>query len=122
MARLVDNGDGTVFDTKTNLTWQQTPPAAELTWKQAKSYASKEKLAGGGWRVPSIFELMSLISLTGRDKGLLEVYEDWFWSSTLCEGDPSYARVVFFDARIAHSDTGAAAPTTNNDFRVRCVR
>ena len=117
MARLVDNGDGTLFDTKTNLTWQQTPPAAELTWKQAKSYASKEKLAGGGWRVPSIFELMSLLSLTERDNELLEYYEGWFWSSTLSQGGPSYAWSVNFDNGYDNDNDYIGF-----DNQVRCVR
>ena len=121
MARLVDNGDGTVFDTETKLTWQQTPPEAELTWKQAKSYASKEKLAGGGWRVPSIFELESLLSLTGRDKQLLEVYEDDFWSSTLWENEPSYKWLVYFDSRIESMVIGGGQHITGT-LRVRCVR
>ena len=116
MARLVDNGDGTVYDTKTKLTWQQTPPAARLTWEQAKSYASKEKLADGGWRVPSVLELDSLDNLTKRDKDLLEVYEDWFWSSTLFQGGSSYAWFVNF--LIGYSNYSLII----NHGRVRCVR
>ena len=115
MARLVDNGDGTVFDTETQLIWQQTPPEAKLTWKQAKSYASKEKLAGGGWRVPSMFELESLRSLTVRDKQLLEHYEDWFWSSTLLHGDPetAWSVYIYYDSYVNSIADG---------HRVRCVR
>jgi formylglycine-generating enzyme required for sulfatase activity len=48
---------GTVFDTKTKLTWQQTVPAARYAWADAKAYCQTVGLAGTGWRLPTRKEL-----------------------------------------------------------------
>jgi hypothetical protein len=115
--RLIDNGNGTVYDTETHLTWQQDPGDKEYTFRQAKAHASKLKLAGGGWRVPSELELRSLlVGLTDSDKELLFNYKHWYWSSTLFRGGSSVAWDVGFDYGYSYYD----GVTSNN--RVRCVR
>ncbi|RME59932.1 MAG: DUF1566 domain-containing protein, partial [Caldilineae bacterium] len=56
-----DNGDGTVTDNVTGLTWQQTPTGEHLNWEQATAYCESLELAGyDDWRVPSAKELFSL--------------------------------------------------------------
>jgi hypothetical protein len=52
----------TVFDTKTNLTWQRFPPSSPNDWGGAKKYcdALSDTLDGTGWRLPSIGELSGL--------------------------------------------------------------
>jgi hypothetical protein len=115
--RLIDNGDGTLYDTETHLTWQQDPGDKEYTFKQAKTYASKLKLAGGGWRVPSELELRSLlVGLTNSDKELLIDHFDWYWSSSLFSGYSSSAWGVFFNSGYSNY-----SGVTGNG-RVRCVR
>jgi len=71
----VDNGDGTVRDNVTGLTWTQTPDldgnatinaADKLTYDQAVASASKVTIGGyHDWRLPTIKELYSLISFAG---------------------------------------------------------
>jgi hypothetical protein len=115
--RLIDNGDGTLYDTETHLTWQQDPGDERYTWEQAKTYASKLKLAGGGWGVPSELELRSLlVGLTNSDRELLIDYFDWYWSSTLFQGWSSHAWGVGF----SYGDSDYGGVTDN--YRVRCVR
>lgn len=77
-----DNGDGTVTDTVTGLTWQQSPDtngdgvinsADKLTYDQASAGASSFTLAGyDDWRLPTIKELYSLILFDGLDVSGLE--------------------------------------------------
>ncbi len=63
--RFVVLGDGTVFDSLTNLTWQTQPSASAMNWEEALSYAEKQTVAGKtDWRLPNIKELYSLHSLT----------------------------------------------------------
>jgi hypothetical protein len=60
-----DNGDGTVTDGVTGLTWQQTP-GPKLCWEDALAAAEDLQLGGhDDWRVPSITELYSLMDFDG---------------------------------------------------------
>ncbi len=56
-----DNGDGTVTDDVTGLTWQQVPSAEDMTWQEAVDYANELELGGyDDWRMPSTKELYSI--------------------------------------------------------------
>ena len=51
-AELVDNGDGTVTDTKTGLMWQKAETGT-MTWKAALAYSDTLVLVGySDWRLP----------------------------------------------------------------------
>ena len=63
---------GTVYDTKTHLTWQQTSPAAIFTWSDAKKTCATLGLAGGGWRLPTLVELLSLVDFQAPPNASLD--------------------------------------------------
>ena len=59
--RFVNNGDGTVTDTKTGLIWSAKDNGGHINWTNARSYCQSYK--GGGhidWRMPTLAELKSL--------------------------------------------------------------
>jgi len=63
--RFLDNGDGTVTDTKLGLMWAQSDNQADIFWQEApgwiKSYFVKQiGLQHDDWRLPTINELKSL--------------------------------------------------------------
>jgi len=62
-----DNGDGTVTDLNTGLTWQKTPDFEnKLTFREALAKAKSFRLAGhADWRLPTVKELYSLIDFNG---------------------------------------------------------
>ena len=63
--RFIDNGDGTVTDTKLGLMWAQTDNLADIFWKQAPAWIKRDFPNRIGpsykdWRLPTITELKSL--------------------------------------------------------------
>jgi hypothetical protein len=101
--RMVDNGDGTVTDTKTGLMWQQGDPG-QMTWTSALTYCENLKLANhDDWRLPNINELRSLIDYleyaptidTAVFPGAMS---SDYWSSTTGASTPDYAWGAFFEA------------------------
>jgi thiol-disulfide isomerase/thioredoxin len=54
-------GVGTWTDQKSGLTWQVTPTGGTMTWVKAKAHCTGLSLDGGGWHLPTIGELRSLI-------------------------------------------------------------
>ncbi len=62
---FVDNGDGTVTDRATGLTWQKDGSPKSLTLKRATHYISslnnKRFMRYSDWRIPTVEELASLI-------------------------------------------------------------
>jgi len=62
---FVDNGDGTVTDRATGLTWQKADDGVARDWQAALAYAEALELAGhGDWRLPNAKELQSIVDYT----------------------------------------------------------
>ena len=67
-SRFLDNGDGTIYDSLTSLTWMindsRLDKDEEVSWDEANEYAdvfNKQSLGGkSDWRLPSIHEAVSL--------------------------------------------------------------
>jgi hypothetical protein len=117
-------GDAAVRDDETGLVWEKTLETTELSWNDARA-ACADKDVGGrkGWRLPSIFELASLMDLSMRTGPTLplghpftNVQLDVYWSATTVAGTPNSAWLVFFDTgKVLH---GFKTIT----FRAWCVR
>ena len=93
--------DEEIYDRLTGLVWARhlPPEANEANWDEALEAA---RLAGGSWRLPTIWELESLVNVSrawpalahghpfegiGRDAGL--------WSGTTSGYDPAWAWVLY---------------------------
>jgi hypothetical protein len=64
-----DNGDGTIYDADTNLTWQKSRTSLPWQTPEEESFpvCTLSSVAGGGWRIPScdeIFGFMHVIDST----------------------------------------------------------
>jgi hypothetical protein len=63
--QFVDNGDGTITDNATGLTWQKADSGRGMNWSQALAYAENLDLAGQtDWRLPNAKELQSIVDYT----------------------------------------------------------
>ncbi|MCX6248563.1 MAG: DUF1566 domain-containing protein [Bacteroidetes bacterium] len=87
-SHFTDNGNGTVSDNFTGLTWQKTQPANTMTWEEALAYCHTVTLGGkSDWRLPNVKELQSLNDVTlfkpSFDKNYFTgVVSGNYWSST----------------------------------------
>ena len=101
--RFVDNGDGTVTDTRTGLMWtQETLPCGRVMHAEAIQMCAALDIAGHkDWRMPTIEELFGLADRSRHSPAIdTDVFPNtestWYWSSTPCAWDPSCAWVVGF--------------------------
>ena len=114
-------GNGTVYDTKTKLTWQQAVAPGTYTWAGAKTYCAGFNLGGTGWRLPTIKELQTIADDSQTNPSIdttafPSTPADWFWSSSPLAGSSSYAWSVHFYDGVA-SNFGVS-----DTYYVRCVR
>src|SRR5450631_801437 len=63
-----------VVDSKTNLTWQQSPAPSGMSWANAKTYCAGvgSTLGGTGWRLPTEKELLTLIDYSQATGPLID--------------------------------------------------
>lgn len=93
--RFIDNKDGTITDNETGLIWSKKT-YGPMTWAEAMEAVKKD----GGWRMPTIQELITLINHEKYDPACDEVFGNmkgyWIWSSTTYVPSSAYAWDVNF--------------------------
>lgn len=114
--QYVDNGDGTVSDLVTGLTWQKcihgqtydeltgecSGTGLQLSWSNALIEAEGASLAGDNdWRLPNVKELYSLVEQACHTPSINEslfpgVVNHRFWSSTPTNNPPYSAYEIQF--------------------------
>jgi hypothetical protein len=108
---------GTIYDTRTKLTWQQAPATTTYTWDNAKTYC-----ANSGWRLPRMKELLTIVDYSGGSPAIDQTYfpstpTGPFWTSSPAQGSATLAWYVDFS-----SGSAFATLTTSTATYVRCVR
>jgi uncharacterized protein DUF1566 len=105
----------------TGLTWQHDSAVGLRDWAGAKSYCAGLGLAGGGWSLPMIVQLYTLVLETaGPDSCYISscafFYScaDFFWSSS--SPYPLYAQYIDFYGGVTSIDEMSSL------FEVVCVR
>ena len=121
VGHFTDNGDGTVRDNLTGLVWQQGFSPAAQTQAASVTYCTTVALAGGGWRLPTILELRSIVDESVSSPSIDQVFfpgtpVEGAWSSSPLAGSSSLGWYVYFP-------DGVASYYDNlHNYRARCVR
>jgi hypothetical protein len=113
--------NGTVYDTKTKLTWQQAVPSSAYTWADARAYCSGLSLVGTGWRLPTAKELQTIVDESRTNPSIdpnafPSTPSSFFWSSSPVAGSSSSA----WDVDFGYGSTYVVV--VSNTYAVRCVR
>ena len=112
-----------VVDTTSQLVWQDNVEVEEKTllFSEAKEYCQSLTLdKESDWRLPTVYELQSIVDLTQYDPALQRGFHfgrsENYWSSTLYADDKDRAWFINFKSgSVEHS-------RQSYDFYVRCVR
>jgi hypothetical protein len=142
---FTDNGDGTIGDNQTGLTWEKLSDDAGIhdqdnvyAWEDAAATKvaalNTAKFAGhDDWRLPNRFELDTLVNLGTASPSTYAVFNSScapgcavttcsctqptdYWSSTTKQSSPTLAWTVFF------SNGGTASYSKTSERYVRAVR
>ncbi|MCH6484265.1 DUF1566 domain-containing protein [Pseudoxanthomonas sp. LH2527] len=92
----------TVVDTTAGLEWLRKPLAGRYEHQQAIDACEAVALVGGGFRLPTRAELLTLVDITKFDPAIdTEAFPDikggWFWTSDLCAWSSASAWYVYFN-------------------------
>jgi hypothetical protein len=117
--------DDSVTDRGTGLTWQRRPSTETYTFAEASGYCAGLTFGGGGFRVPSMKELQTVLDEQAPSYIDAEVFPDFpttmnptFWTSTVSARGPENAWFV----RGGSTLNVAADAGVNAKFYVRCVK
>lgn len=116
-SRYQVKASGEVYDAATKLTWQQEVTGASYQWRDATAYCAG---LSGGWRLPSMTELQTLVDDTKPNSTIDPTAFPHspvavFWTSSPVAGQP-YAWGVDFTRGTTIN------PDVTTPYRVRCVR
>lgn len=129
--------DGVIYDSQLGIQWVPANGQA-MSHYHAEEYARNLSLAGGGWRLPTMAEVTSLLDFsqsnnvdpvfninlddpvfnTDLHEWTSEVYD--VWTSEVYAADPSWAWL--FDFGAGESDRGPRGEASYRSARVLAVR
>lgn len=131
--QFVDNGDGTVTDASSGLTWMQADSGTGMDWPAALNYCESLSLAGADdWRLPDAKALQYIVDYSRSpdttnsaaidpifaatpitDEGGSVNYAHYWTSTTHLDGNPkgNYAVYVTFGEALGFMSFGNSDPT-----------
>jgi hypothetical protein len=123
--RFVNNGDGTVTDTKTGLMWATTDNGTHINWTDAHSYC--QSYSGGGhtdWRMPTLAELKTLYDpVIQNNRGyhitsFVDTTAESCWASESRENEAARYNFTYgqeYWLRQSHRGAGRALPVRSDN-------
>jgi hypothetical protein len=111
-----------VHDRHTGLTWQRQVDHDDYAWQDANAHCASLGSNGGGWRLPSLRELLTLVDVTHYEPAIdasafPDTPSEFFWSSS-----PSRAPPAGTAWGVNFTRGASAAGLMGNRAHVRCAR
>jgi hypothetical protein len=112
---FVSYGKGKLFDRHTGLEWFLGPDK-KTTWNEAKSWVENLNTDGGGWRIPTIFELKIFYHNLAGAKDIANVLNTsglYVWSEKNHTDKETFSKISLFNC--------SESPTCCDSFKkTRC--
>ena len=114
-----------VRDNRTNLTWQRTLDGTMVTAAGAQSHCAGLQLEGGGFRLPTVHELRTILDVTRASPAIDPIAFPGtppasFWTSTpYVVADDRGSNLIWY---VDFGDGGSWGQPPTGMLRVRCVR
>jgi hypothetical protein len=104
-SNYVDNGDGTVTDTVSGLTWMQGDSGVGMDWAQALAYCEAAVIAGfDDWRLPDAKELQALVDYSRSPDTTASPAIDPIFSTTQITNEAGQPDFPYFWTSTTHLD------------------
>jgi hypothetical protein len=120
--QYVAYANGIVKDTKSGLEWK-VGPDKDTDWKEAKSWVENLSLGGGGWRMPTVPELMGLYNKGSGSRNMTPLLKTggWaVWASGKTDSS-STARIFTFTSKSKYYWFKRDDPRIKRAFAVRSI-
>lgn len=118
-----------VTDAATGLSWQRTLDSKQYSFAEAEAYCSELSVAGGGFRVPSMKELQTLVDERKNEPPAIDATAfpatpamGFWWTSSKSVNDAGAAWFVNFASGEASDYTTTLGDIVDMPLNVRCVR
>lgn len=101
-----DNGNGTVTDNATGLTWMQSDSGSGVNWAGALSYCESLDQAGEtDWRLPNVKELQSIVDYTRSPGTTNSAAIDPIFGTSAITNEAGQTDYPFYWSSTTHTDS-----------------
>lgn len=111
---------GVVTDNVTSLQWQDDVVPEKIRWQAGIEYCEALSLDGGGWRLPNINELTSIVDDSAYDPAIntifVNILSGAYWSST----SSSHSSLSAWNMNLSLGNHSFVNKTYT--YYIRCVR
>lgn len=102
---LIDNGEGTVSDLATGLTWTQADSGYGMDWEGALAYCESLEVSGmDDWRLPNVKELQSIVDYTRSPATSSSAAIDPVFAISTIENEAGQADYPYFWSSTTHAN------------------
>ena len=103
---IKDQGDGTILDEATGLTWMKTDSEKGMNWEEALAYAEGFEYAGHtDWRLPNAKELHSILDYGRSPETTDSAAIDPIFQSTAIENEAGEQDFAFYWTSTTHKSS-----------------
>ena len=106
---FIDNGDATISDKATGLTWMQSDSGIGMDWQSALNYCEGLDLGGSSdWRLPDVKELQSLVDYSRSPDTSNSAAIDPIFGVTAITNEAGQTDYPFFWSSTTHADSSGS--------------
>ena len=107
---FADNGNGTITDNATGLTWMQSDSGTGMNWESALAYCEGYSAAGSDdWRLPSVKELQSILDYSRSPDTTNSPAIDPVFTSTAITVEDGSTDYPFYWSSTTHASSNGGA-------------